>query len=78
MVSCSERLLENPTQHSEDEILNRIAVDLMVNRKNTTPTTATHLQFRLLLIQRQASQIEQEIFFYSRIEPLPLPGKKWS
>ncbi len=78
MVSCSERLLENPTQHSEDEILNRIAVDLMVHRKNTAPITATHLQFRLLLIQRQVSQIEQEIVFYSRIEPLPLPGKKWS
>ncbi len=77
MVSCSERLLKHPTQHSEDEILNRIKLDLPKNSSNTKLTAATHLQFRLLLVQRQESQIEKEVVFYSRIEPLPVRGEAW-
>lgn len=77
MVSCSERLLENPTQHSEDEILNRIKNDLLSDRSNEVLVAATHLQFRLLLVQRQASGITQEVVFYSRIEPLTAPGATW-
>lgn len=78
LVSCSERLLENPTQHSENEILNRIKADLLSNKSNEELPTATHLQFRLLLVQRQASEITQEIVFYSRMEPLPARGAAWS
>lgn len=78
LVSCSERLLENPTQHSEDEILNRIKADLVANESHETLTTATHLQFRLLLVQRQASEITREVVFYSRMEPLPAQDATWS
>lgn len=78
MVSCAERLLVNPTQHSEDEIMNRIMAELMRNSSSSVATSTTHLQFRLLLIERQESQIEQEVVFYSRLQPLPAQGEAWS
>jgi len=75
MVSCAERIMENPTAHSEEEILKRIVAELKIKPSNTSHTTVTHLQFRLLLIQRiniQAdSQLHEEVVFHSRIQLLP-------
>jgi len=69
LVSCAERLLQQPTQHSEDEILKRIIAELKANHSGVTEAT-THLQFRLLLVQRQDSRLQQHIVFHSRIQPL--------
>lgn len=80
MMSCAERIMENPTQpqHSENEILNRILKELISNASNVKQITATHLQFRLLVIQRHDSQLITNIIFQSRTEflhPLSLqPG----
>lgn len=71
MVSCAERLLENPTQHSEDEILKRIIKELESGSSIPHPGYATHLQFRLLLVQRQGTEIQQEVAFESSVQPLP-------
>ena len=70
LVSCAERLLEFPTQHSEDEILKRIEAELKSHSLATHVMTATHLQFRLLVIKRQDSQLHQAVVFHSRIQPL--------
>lgn len=45
LVSCAERLVEEPTAHGEDEIFRRIAADLA-----TQPDAAPWLSFRLLFI----------------------------
>jgi len=71
VVSCAERLIDQPTQHSEDEILKRIINDLVGDVSNIQLNSATHLQFRLLVVERIGTELEQEVFFYSRIEPLP-------
>jgi len=73
MVSCAERILQNPThyQHSENEILNRIIRELIEDNSNKTFTTATHIQFRILTIQRQGEQLNHEVNFESRIQSLP-------
>jgi len=70
LVSCAERLLQQPTQHSEDEILKRIAAELTVDPVDSVATAATHLQFRLLLIQRQDTRLHKKVVFYSRIQSL--------
>jgi len=70
LVSCAERLMEHPTQHSEDEILKRILVELNSHSLATNVMSATHLQFRLLVIKRQDSQLQQSVSFHSRIQPL--------
>lgn len=67
-------------QHSETEILNRIARELRQKTSQFDIHSATHLQFRLLFIQREysqlknsqldESQLQEEITFVSRIQAL--------
>lgn len=78
LVSCAERLLQKPTQHSEDEILNRIAIGLMGDEVYASLPGATRLQFRLALVQREESAITQEIVFYSSIRALTTRGAAWT
>ena len=74
LVSCAERLIEFPTRHSEDEILVRIKKELAVNSSHPENTTATQLQFRLVVIKRKETQLVQEVVFHSRKEALKLEG----
>lgn len=69
-VSCAERLLQQPTRHSEDEILKRIGREILSTAAPQTVSDTGFLQFRLLLIQRQGTQLLEQIAFYSRIVAL--------
>ncbi len=71
VVGCAERLIEHPTQHSENEILQRIINDIMEKPSSGQRMDATHLQFRLLTIERRGTTLQQEEVYYSRIQPLP-------
>lgn len=53
LVSCAERILENPTAHSQTEIHRRIARDIV--------GPADTLQFRIVLVKRQGSEIVREV-----------------
>ncbi len=64
VMSCAERLMENPTRHSEDEILHRIARDLAQQR--TDNTQVGWLQFRLITIERQGETLQQTLVYESR------------
>ena len=67
LVSCAERILENYALHSENEILRRIERELSLRQKQITET---HIQFRLLFIQRAGVELKAEISFNSRIHKL--------
>jgi len=71
LVSCAERILENPTSHSETEIITRIIADL----KNTSVchSFATHIQFRLLVVHRHGSELQQEVCFQSHVRLMDEP-----
>lgn len=56
MVSCAERLIQNPTLHSQQEIWQRIA---------DTLEAGPSLQFRLALVSRQGAQMHREIAYVS-------------
>ena len=64
LVSCAERLMENYTQHSEDEILNRIGNDFSYD------TELTYLQFRLEYVVKKGTELNKEIMFTSRIHEI--------
>src|SRR4051812_32544201 len=51
MVSCAERLIDNPTDHSEQEIYARIQRELAC--RATDKTVTSFVQFRLTLIGRE-------------------------
>lgn len=72
MLSCAERLIEKYTPHSEDEILQRIIKELKNTPENALLLNATHLQFRLIVIQRKNEQLHEELTFLSRIQPLSM------
>lgn len=64
LVSCAERIMENYTTHSENEIFDRIQNDL------SNQTMATHLQFRLVYTQRIGTELNKEIMFVSRTQEI--------
>ena len=59
VVSCAERVLAEPTAHSQDEIFRRIAADL-----EDVPA-ATWLRFRIVLLSEREATIVREIAFIS-------------
>ena len=68
VVSCAERLIDNPTDHSQDEILRRIAADLA--RQPDAATQAPWLSFRLVFLSREGEAIDREVLFQSAPRPL--------
>ena len=68
LVSCAERLLEHPTEHSGEEIFKRIRADLL---RSTEPGASDDLiQFRLVLVCRGKDAIEREVVHVSEVMPL--------
>ena len=60
LVSCAERLAENPTEHSYNQILKRIVSD-------TDCVDDTYIQFRLVFISRVKDQLQKDIQYISKI-----------
>jgi len=71
LIGCAERLMVNPTPHSENEILNRMIDDFTKKNCEIDLNDKTHLRFRLIVVQRQGNVLKQEITYYSRIKKLP-------
>jgi len=65
LVSCAERLMENPTEHSRNEIFNCIGNELKQDAilKKRTP----YLQFRLVFLDRQDSEIHKRTIYISPV-----------
>ena len=76
LVSCAERIMADSTQeliqHSENEILKRIENDLPGTESLLNISEATHLQFRLVFVQRQGSELQEKVTFLSRIQALSM------
>lgn len=58
VVACAERLADEPTDHSQDELFRRIAADL-------PDDAASWLSFRLVFLSRQGEAIAREVLFQS-------------
>ncbi|MEJ2817958.1 hypothetical protein [Caulobacter sp. CCG-8] len=62
VVACAERLVDDPTDHSQDELFKRIAADLPPGGRDDA---APWLSFRLVFLSRQGEAIEREVLFQS-------------
>lgn len=67
LVSCSERLIEKPTDHSKLEILKRLRSWLAT--QPIEGREARFLQFRLVFVTREDAQIIKEIEYTSETFP---------
>ena len=63
LVSCAERLLENPTAHSEEEIFKRIKAELGVDNDK-----GALVKFRLLFIHREGDKLKEEVEYESQLQ----------
>jgi hypothetical protein len=65
LVTCAERIMQVPTQHSSDEIVKRIEAEL---RQSAADATATpYLQFRLVFVSRQGAELQKQVTFISPV-----------
>lgn len=61
LVSCAERMIQQPTAHSEDEIFRRLAADLA--RQPDAGALKPWLSFRLVFLSREGDDlVETELF----------------
>lgn len=74
MMSCAEHLLQEPTQHSEDEILKRIATEISGDEDYSG---CEYLQFRLLLVRREDTELIHELVYESAVAPLAKYASGW-
>lgn len=66
VVSCAERIREQPTSHSIDEIKRRLQSDV---ESIGIEIDEQLLQFRLIFVHRDKTQLVQEIVFVSDVFP---------
>lgn len=67
LVSCAERLIDEPTDHSRDEIFRRVSAGLDAD---------AFMQFRLVFLSRRGETIETDVCFVSdtrRVGDIPPP-----
>ena len=62
LVSCAERLVDQPTDHSQGEIFKRIAADLA---GGTEAATNPWLCFRMVFLSLEGDEIAREVRFQS-------------
>ncbi len=63
LVSCVERIQQEPNGHSIREIRQRIWADL--NRSSEPSSVPAALRFRLVFIQREGSTLVEQVLFQS-------------
>jgi hypothetical protein len=63
VAACAERLIDEPTDHSQDEIFRRIAADLA--RRADSAALGVWLSFRLVFLGREGEVIDREVLFQS-------------
>jgi hypothetical protein len=71
VVSCAERLISEPTPHSENEIFRRIAAHLSDRRE----AYGAWLRFQIVLVSEEEGVIKRDVAFVSdprRIETIPI------
>lgn len=70
IVSCAERLLDEPTAHSQNEIFRRIAADLA----DYLEWKGGWLRFRISLLSEEDGAIVREIAFVSDPRQIAVAG----
>lgn len=68
LVSCAERLVTSPTEHSRVEIVKRITAELQ--RRGVDTAATPYLQFRLVFVSREGTKLQKQIAFISEARRL--------
>lgn len=63
LVSCAERLINAPTDHSQDEIFSRLTIELRSEPNGAD--AGCWLSFRLVFVSREGDAIQRDVLFQS-------------
>jgi hypothetical protein len=75
MVSCAEKLLDEPSSWREGELLTRIAATIARGETGDKTTSSTYLRFRIVVLKREGEQISRRVGFVSSARRLDAIGK---
>ena len=70
MASCAERLIQNPTEHSSQEISRRIGADLAASSPKGEERR-DFFRFRLVFVSRHEGELRRDVTFLSPAYPSP-------
>jgi len=62
LVSCAERLMQYPTEHSHQEILKRIVAENARQGEG-----AAYVQFRLVFLHREGAEVQKDVTYISSV-----------
>jgi hypothetical protein len=65
MVSCAEKIIDEPSAMRENELVRRIAEAIQRSEVTRSFTQAMFLTIRVIVLQRQAGQITRQVRFVS-------------
>jgi hypothetical protein len=65
LVSCAERLMDNPTEHSRQEIIGRIIAQ--IEQRSIDVDGTPYVQFRLAFVRREGEELEKNIGYISPV-----------
>jgi hypothetical protein len=75
MVSCAEKLLDEPSARRESELLTRIAAAIARGETGDQITGSTYLRFRIVVLKREGEQISRRVGFVSPAQGLDAIGR---
>ena len=75
MVSCAEKLLDEPSSRREGELLTRIAATIARGETGDKITGSTYLRFRIVVLKREGEQISRRVGFVSSAQRLDATGR---
>ena len=61
-VSCAGRLLDHPTPHSEQQI-----IDILTRRQQPNPKRTPYLQFRIHVVEREGDKRTRDLAYISTL-----------
>ena len=74
MVSCAEKLLDEPSIRREDELLTRIGATIARGEAGDKIKGSTYLRFRIVVLKREGGQISRRVGFVSSARRLDATG----
>ena len=75
MVSCAEKLLNEPSARRETELLTRIATAIARGETGDQFAASTYLRFRIVVLKREDEQISRRVGFVSPAQRLDASGR---
>ena len=74
LATCAERLMQEPNEHSAQEIVCRVRADLLAEAADTNPSS--YFRFRLVFVSRDGERLRRDVAYVSPAYPTVSPSAR--